>query len=850
MNFHGRGTIAAICMFSAWLGLCHGKAPGYQAQQPEAEIEIEEGYGHGGDPPPPGAVVHIEESDFWHPEPVLRTHFSPDSRSLLSFAGEQLYRWEVPSGRLVARTSFQGIGPAHQLTFSPDYQRLASEDREKGHCRLWELQTGRLLQTIDGLDGPAELGAFSPDAKLLLVRQPGRGAIQIRNASTGELLHTIEGFDGPLEVATFSPDSTSLLTKQRGHGKVQLWDTASGRKEREWNTGLLQIRIARIEHATLLVVAGDCVIRRWDITSGNLVQEQPFERNVTIHETRLSPDGQLMAIVAPRNEIGGVFDIQTGKERFELRNRYAGHTWMHVAGFFPDGQTLLTLSNDTLIELWDVQTGMARASFFVEADHAFVSPDGRWLATRPDLYDSGRELQLWDPETGRQISTPRMRTYFRPVFSKLAASDPMQVAIHWADGWGRIPSVGRYIGSYDPAATIETMDIRILTPAGDEYHLHPKVAARNDPRPHRRDAFPATPSVFLELSGDGFRTLVLGDSGTWEETDTPSFGEIGEYRLSISGNIIIDSQEPIPFQTAEATIKRAAEGVLTIEEIRRRAIAKLEEMVRLQGKETIIPDDGDYGDYKPLHVIGLPTHERVVLLAIEHPSQISGGRLADLYRVVVRPDGAVIDITHKREQTCLAAGTLVDTEQGPRPIEQLQPGNRVWSFDLENQRPLLTTVQTVYHGEAPAVLQITPTLSATAEHPVFADGEWIPAGNLRQGDIVVGREEPYLLPAMPQLLNRKTQVFDLAVNEPHNFFAGGILVHNKSMAFGMGFFDRWKLFHVAPSPYANQVTSRSYWPRIVGLALALIAAGVSIYALRRRGAIAPPPTRVPAGELP
>lgn len=839
MSSHCRGTVTAICVFSAWLGLCHVKAPSCQAQQPEAEIGLEEEYGHGGDSPPPGAVVHIEDSDFWHPEPVLRTHFFPDSQSLLSFAGMTLYRWEVPSGKLVARTSFQGLGPAHQLTFSPDYQRLASEDREKGRCQLWDLRTGRLLQTIDGLDGPAELGAFSPDAKLLLIRQPGRGAIQLRNAMTGELLHTIEGFSGPLEVATFSPDSELLLTKQREHGQVQLWDTASGHKLRGWDTGLLQIRIARLEHETLLVVAGDSVVRRWDITSGKLLQEQPLERSVTIHETRLSPDGKLLAIVAPRNEIGGVFDLQTGKERFELRDRYDGHTWMSIAGFFPDSQTLVTLSNDKLIELWDVRTGTARASFFVEADRAFLSPDGRWLAIRPDLHDSGREIQLWDPETGRQISTPRMRTYFRPVFSKLAASDPMQVAIHWADGWGRIPSVGRYVGNYDPAATIESMDIHVATPAGEEFRLHPKVAVRNTPRPYRHDAFPATPSIFLELSSDGFRTLVLGDSGSWEEADTPSFDESGEYRLSISGSIIIEGQEPIPFQTAEATIERAAEGVLIIEEIRRRAIAKLEEVVRPRGKETIIPDDGDYGDYKPLHVIGLPTHERVVLLAVEHPSQIAGGRLADLYRVVVRPDGTVVDITHEREQTCLAAGTLVETEHGPRPIEQLQPGNRVWSFDLENQRPLLTTVQTVYHGEAPAVLQITPTLSATAEHPLFANGEWIPAGNLRQGDVVVGREEPYLLPDMPQLLDRETPVFDLTVDEPHNFFAGGLLVHNKSMGFGTGFFDRWKLFHVAPSRYANQVASRGYWPWLVGMGFVLIVAGVSIYVLRRRGAVAP-----------
>lgn len=50
-------------------------------------------------------------------------------------------------------------------------------------------------------------------------------------------------------------------------------------------------------------------------------------------------------------------------------------------------------------------------------------------------------------------------------------------------------------------------------------------------------------------------------------------------------------------------------------------------------------------------------------------------------------------------------------------------------------------------------------------------------------------------------------MFDLTVDEPHNFFAGGLLVHNKSVGFGSGYFDRWKVFHVAGSPHPDQI-----WP--------------------------------------
>lgn len=139
-------------------------------------------------------------------------------------------------------------------------------------------------------------------------------------------------------------------------------------------------------------------------------------------------------------------------------------------------------------------------------------------------------------------------------------------------------------------------------------------------------------------------------------------------------------------------------------------------------------------------------------------------------------------------------------------------------------------MRAIHCGEAAAVLEITATLLATAEHPICANGQWTAAGNLRPGDMVVGSDESYSLAAAPRLLPRKTAVFDLSVDPPHNFFAGGLLVHNKSMGF-----DRWKLFHVAASPYENQIADRGYLHWIVVLAVALAAAAVAIYATRRRG---------------
>jgi hypothetical protein len=354
------------------------------------------------------------------------------------------------------------------------------------------------------------------------------------------------------------------------------------------------------------------------------------------------------------------------------------------------------------------------------------------------------------------------------------------------------------------------MTVHVVTPSGTAYQLHPQVTKHNTEFSDYRlrqlhNDFYEFPSIFLELDRKGFKTLVLGNAGTWKDAETPAFDEVGEYRVSISGQIVIGSHTPIPFQTAEAKFERIADGVLPLDEIRKRALAKLKDV--LGGNRKIIPDDGGWGEYAPIDLVGLPTHERAVFLAVHGDSHIAGGRLIDRYRVVVEPDGRVVGITHARQQTCVAVGTLVDTEQGPRPIEQLTLGDRVWSYDLKRNRPLLTVVRSVHRGEALAVVEIDGSLLATAEHPVYANGQWTPAGQVGEGDLVVGRTSSHRLTNPPQVVPRKAAVFDLTVDEPHNFFAGGLLVHNKSVEFSPGSFDRWKVFHVAGSSYPDPI-----WP--------------------------------------
>ena len=49
-------------------------------------------------------------------------------------------------------------------------------------------------------------------------------------------------------------------------------------------------------------------------------------------------------------------------------------------------------------------------------------------------------------------------------------------------------------------------------------------------------------------------------------------------------------------------------------------------------------------------------------------------------------------------------------------------------------------------------------------------------------------------------VDEPTAVYDLTVDEPHNFFAGQILVHNKSRAWSPTLDDPWYFFFIERVP--------------------------------------------------
>ncbi len=128
-------------------------------------------------------------------------------------------------------------------------------------------------------------------------------------------------------------------------------------------------------------------------------------------------------------------------------------------------------------------------------------------------------------------------------------------------------------------------------------------------------------------------------------------------------------------------------------------------------------------------------------------------------------------------------GTEVAMADGSKKaIDQIKVGDSVLSYDTAHNKFVVSKVADVYSykGEKdPYYYIINDKIRATGEHPFFVNGKWIKADNLRVGMKLFDGISEIPITSIKRV-NKEERVYDLIVGKHHNFFADGVLVHNKA----------------------------------------------------------------------
>ena len=141
---------------------------------------------------------------------------------------------------------------------------------------------------------------------------------------------------------------------------------------------------------------------------------------------------------------------------------------------------------------------------------------------------------------------------------------------------------------------------------------------------------------------------------------------------------------------------------------------------------------------------------------------------------------------------CFAAGTLVHTDDGLKPIEQIIPGDMVKSMDTVTGEIAYKPVTEIHTNQFDPVGQVTlldeidgseTILSVTATHPFYSqDRDWVHASKLKVGEKLIEDGGGTLtVTSVSFNPNAKSALtYNLTVADYHTYFVGedGVLVHN------------------------------------------------------------------------
>jgi WD40 repeat protein len=158
-----------------------------------------------------------------HADTVSAVAWSPDGRSIASSSFDSTVRvWDVASGRLL-QTLREHENKATAVAWSPDGRYLASGAYD-GTVKIWDVANGQSVRTI-GSDVPFSL-VWSPDGRYLASTAFSTD-VQMLEATTGRFVWTQEYADTSLSVS-WSPDGRSLAVSSE-NGTVRVLDATTGR---------------------------------------------------------------------------------------------------------------------------------------------------------------------------------------------------------------------------------------------------------------------------------------------------------------------------------------------------------------------------------------------------------------------------------------------------------------------------------------------------------------------------------------------------------------------------------------------------------------------------------------------
>jgi WD40 repeat protein len=184
--------------------------------------------------------------------------FSPDGKYLVAGFGARwsfnpggppfpLKVWEVANRRLILLNGHTGFCMSLDFSRDPGAPGLLASGSRDGTAILWSTETWKALQTLQNPDkdslyggrGTVEGVAFSPDGKTLAMASQ-TGNVHLWDVASGKRLETLKGHSSAAQAVVFSPDGRTLASGGADH-TVRLWNVQTRRPLMQLDPGSIEL---------------------------------------------------------------------------------------------------------------------------------------------------------------------------------------------------------------------------------------------------------------------------------------------------------------------------------------------------------------------------------------------------------------------------------------------------------------------------------------------------------------------------------------------------------------------------------------------------------------------------------
>lgn len=135
--------------------------------------------------------------------------------------------------------------------------------------------------------------------------------------------------------------------------------------------------------------------------------------------------------------------------------------------------------------------------------------------------------------------------------------------------------------------------------------------------------------------------------------------------------------------------------------------------------------------------------------------------------------------------SCIRNGTPIATIKGKVNIEDIRAGDEVYCYDDKNNLVIRKVLNVLNQGikKCCKIVYDKGSIECTLDHKLKVGKQWIRADKLKEGDKLLTKDGEVVVTKVKLDYNIRDQVWDLEVEDYHNFIAGkgdGVTVHNCS----------------------------------------------------------------------